>query len=50
MSQHEKLSYVEFGSTDLSATKAFFNVVFGWTFTDYGDQYTAFRRRFLPVG
>lgn len=29
MSQHEKLNYVEFGSTDLSATKAFFNAVFG---------------------
>ena len=50
MSQHEKLNYVEFGSTDLSATKAFFNVVFGWTFTDYGDQYIAFENQGLDGG
>ncbi len=37
-----RLNYVEFGSTDLTASKTFFNRVFGWTFTDYGNQYSAF--------
>ena len=40
--QHEKINYVEFPAGDLSATKAFFEKAFGWTFTDYGDEYTAF--------
>lgn len=50
MSQHEKLNYVEFGSTDLSATKAFFNAVFGQVFTDYGGQYIAFENQGLDGG
>lgn len=39
---HEKLNYVEFPSSDLAATKLFFEVCFGWSFTDYGPDYTAF--------
>ncbi|GAL16051.1 glyoxalase family protein [Vibrio astriarenae] len=42
MNQHEKLNYVEFGANDLEATKSFFTRVFGWEFTDYGPDYTAF--------
>ena len=42
MSNHEKINYVEFPSTDLSATKSFFKEVFGWKFEDYGAEYTAF--------
>ena len=42
MKQHEKINYVEFPSTDLDATKTFFTQVFGWSFVDYGPQYTAF--------
>ena len=34
-----KIDYVEFGSSDLSATQAFFGDVFGWTFTEYGEHY-----------
>lgn len=37
-----KLNYVEFASTDLSASKDFFNRIFSWEFTDYGSEYTAF--------
>lgn len=40
--EHEKLDYVEFAAKDLEATKAFFSSVFGWAFTDYGPEYTAF--------
>ncbi len=50
MNQHEKLNYVEFGSSDLSATKQFFEQVFGWTFTDYGPDYSAFSDQGLDGG
>lgn len=42
MSEHEKINYVEFPARNIAATKAFFSKVFGWTFTDYGDEYCAF--------
>jgi len=42
MLEHEKINYVEFPAKDLPATKAFFTTVFGWTFEDYGPEYTAF--------
>ena len=44
MPDDKKLDYVEFRSADLSASKAFFETVFGWKFTDYGPDYTAFTR------
>lgn len=39
--QHEKINYVEFQSSDFNKTKAFFGDVFGWTFVDYGSDYVA---------
>ena len=48
--QHEKLNYVEFPSTDLAATKAFFSKVFGWTFQDFGTDYAAFENEGLDGG
>ena len=36
------IDYIEFKSTDLKKTKAFYNELFGWTFTDYGPTYTSF--------
>jgi len=50
MHQHEKINYVEFPSTDFDATKDFFNSVFGWEFTDYGENYTAFSDQGLDGG
>jgi predicted enzyme related to lactoylglutathione lyase len=50
MHQHEKINYVEFPSTDFDATKDFFNAVFGWEFTDYGENYTAFSDQGLDGG
>ena len=41
MGKHLKIDYVEFPSTDIARTKAFFAEVFGWRFVDYGTQYTA---------
>ena len=37
-----KINYVEFIATDLKSTKRFYSAAFGWTFTDYGEHYTAF--------
>ena len=50
MNQHEKMNYVEFPAKDLDATKAFFESVFGWSFTDYGPEYTAFENQGLDGG
>ncbi|QDU51686.1 VOC family protein [Gimesia panareensis] len=50
MPDHEKLNYVEFPARDLSATKTFFETVFGWSFTDYGPEYTAFTNAGLEGG
>ena len=42
MNKHEKINYVELPARDIEATKAFFTAAFGWSFTDYGPEYTAF--------
>ncbi len=48
--KHEKINYVEFPAKDLEATKAFFTSVFGWSFEDYGPDYTAFLKEGLDGG
>ncbi|EPQ6836643.1 VOC family protein, partial [Vibrio cholerae] len=50
MNQHEKLNYVEFAANDLESTKAFFSKTFGWSFVDYGPEYTAFSNEGLDGG
>ena len=50
MPNHEKIDYVEFGSADLNATKSFFESTFGWSFVDYGGEYTAFSNQGLDGG
>jgi predicted enzyme related to lactoylglutathione lyase len=50
MNQHEKINYVELPAKDLAATKAFFESVFGWSFVDYGPEYTAFENQGLDGG
>ena len=42
MNLHEKINYIEFHAKDLPATKAFFQSAFGWSFVDYGPEYTSF--------
>jgi len=39
--QHDKINYLEFPSTDLTVTKCFYSAVFGWSFEDFGPEYTA---------
>jgi hypothetical protein len=40
--KHEQIQYVEFMSQDLSMIKSFYSDAFGWKFTDYGPEYSAF--------
>ncbi|MEP7133370.1 MAG: VOC family protein [Chloroflexota bacterium] len=50
MNLHEKINYVELPAKDLVGTKAFFQSVFGWSFVDYGPEYTAFENQGLDGG
>ncbi len=50
MNIHEKINYVEFPAKDINAAKAFFATAFGWSFIDYGPDYTAFENQGLDGG
>jgi len=50
MNQHEKINYIEFPAKDIEATKAFFTAVFGWSFVDYGPEYSAFSNEGINGG
>ena len=45
-----KLNYVEFASLNIDASKTFFTSAFGWSFTNYGDEYSAFSNAGLDGG
>ncbi len=36
---HNKITYIEFTTTDIAKTKQFYGTVFGWTFKDWGPEY-----------
>ena len=36
------INYIEFKSSNIKETKAFYNKLFNWQFTDYGTKYVAF--------
>lgn len=48
--KHEQVQYLEFVSKDLARAKAFYNKSFGWKFTDYGPEYTAFAGDYVDGG
>jgi uncharacterized protein len=50
MNEHNKLNYVEFPCTNIGKTKAFFEKAFGWSFVDYGPDYTSFSDEGLHGG
>lgn len=50
MPEHEKINYIEFPSNNLEAAKLFFEAAFGWSFVDYGPEYTAFSNQGLDGG
>lgn len=39
---HHQIHYIELPALSVSAMKDFYGKAFGWTFTDYGPQYSAF--------
>lgn len=50
MSEGIQINYIELPSKDLARTKLFYAQVFGWTFQDYGADYTAFNDGRLDGG
>ena len=42
MNRDHTIDYIELPAADFNAAKMFYKKVFHWTFTDYGDGYTAF--------
>jgi uncharacterized protein len=46
----EKINYVEFPAKDIEATKHFFGTAFGWSFVDYGPDYTSFSNQGIDGG
>jgi predicted enzyme related to lactoylglutathione lyase len=45
MAQEEhdlRIDYLELPVTDVAEAKRFYSTVFGWSFTDYGPDYTCF--------
>ncbi len=40
--KNNHIDYIEFQAADLEGIKAFYNKLFGWTFTDYGPDYVSF--------
>jgi predicted enzyme related to lactoylglutathione lyase len=47
---HRRIDYLEFPATGIAATRAFYERVFGWKFTDYGPDYTSFEDGRLAGG
>ncbi|TLU64898.1 VOC family protein [Thalassotalea litorea] len=50
MSNHEKINYLEFPASDLAKVRQFYEQVFQWKFTEYGDTYLAFNDGVIDGG
>jgi len=50
MNTHNHINYIEMPARDISATKKFFNDVFGWEFVDYGPDYCSFSNEGVDGG
>lgn len=50
MQQDQKIDYLELPARDFDAVQAFYEKAFGWTFTDYGEEYRAFNDGKLDGG
>jgi len=42
MNVPNKINYIEIPAKDIGASKTFFSKVFGWSFIDYGPEYSSF--------
>ncbi len=50
MNNHHHINYIEFPATDLDLVKKFYSAAFGWTFTDFSDDYVGFNDGVLDGG
>ena len=49
--EHDRrIDYIEMAAADIGATRTFYEQAFGWKFTDYGPDYTAFEDGRLAGG
>jgi len=48
--KHEQIQYTEFLSNNFERIKDFYTKSFGWEFTDYGSEYTAFSGDYVDGG
>lgn len=48
--RHEQVQYIEFLSKDITRAREFYTNCFGWSFTDYGPNYTAFEGDYVDGG
>jgi uncharacterized protein len=48
--KHEQIQYIEFLTKDIARAKNFYTACFGWVFTDYGPDYTAFEGKYVDGG
>src|SRR5574338_126788 len=48
--KHEQVQYIEFLSKDIARAKNFYTTCFGWKFTDYGHEYSAFEGDYVDGG
>lgn len=44
------INYIEFASTNIVASRTFFEKAFGWSFTDYGPSYIGFNEAGIDGG
>lgn len=47
---HHKINYLEIPTVDIVASKRFFQQVFGWSFQDYGPEYSCFLEQGIDGG
>ena len=47
---HHQIQYIEFVSRDFDRIKDFYTKAFGWEFTDWGPEYTAFSGTYVEGG
>lgn len=45
-----QIDYIEFPASDIERVKRFYSAAFGWTFEDYGPDYTSFQDGRLSGG
>jgi predicted enzyme related to lactoylglutathione lyase len=47
---HHRINYIEFGVSDLTKSKGFYQAAFGWEFNDYGPMYAGIKGESGEVG